>query len=235
MILRNPKQKVSSKLLFIICGVHVIPGSHYYPLAVVVTPQSAVNRLQDKETLVAGPSPHETTKFFIDMSLLDPQFDSDFTDISDGKTKYDRGGERYKRPCGWQRFALKVKGKYEDDKWLGEPGPRQHSSEGEWPVCYYGTRVKMFQTIAQNGYCGLREVNSKRSQEGNSPRGICCSPFIGVAARYAEKFSYKGHTYQLVFQNRVSVERLNKSHWVWTQPHGEYIRPYAVCVRPVDP
>ena len=185
---------------------------------------------KENQSLVPMPSPHKM--FFPDTSLFDPEFDVDYTDISDGKTKYDRGGERYYRPRGWWRFALKVKGKYEDDKWLGEPGPRLHSSKGEWPVCYYGTRVKMFQTIAQNGYCGLREV---KLQGGKSPRGICCSPFIGVAAQYAEKFSYEGRTYQLVFQNRVSDERLIKSFWYWTQPHGENVRPYAVCVRPVDP
>ena len=225
---------MSSKLLFIICGV--IPGSR--PIS-IISSRCVVVTLQtenkENQSLVPRPSPHETTKFFMNISLLDPQFDFDFTYRRDGKTKYYRGGERYYRPCGWRRFALKVKGirKYEDDKWLGEPGPRQHSSEGEWPVCYYGTRVKMFQTIAQKGYCGLREVNSL--QEGNSPRGICCSPFINVAARYAETFSYEGRTYQLVFQNRVSDERLNKSFWYWTQPHGENVRPYGFCVRPVDP
>ena len=193
-----------------------------------MTPQTAVNSLQDKENLVPRPSPHGTTKFFfIDVSLRDPQYDLDLTNISDGNKVFYRGGERYFRPYGWQRYALKVQGKYEDDTWLGEPGPRQYSSEGEWPVSYYGTHVKMFQTIAQKGYYGLRKAKRLQKQK----RGVCSSPFIDVAAWYAKTFIHRGRTYQLVFQNRVSVERLNKSDQYWIQPHGKYIRPYAICVR----
>jgi hypothetical protein len=29
-----------------------------------------------------------------------------------------RGGLEYKRPCGWKRYVLKIKGKCENDNWL---------------------------------------------------------------------------------------------------------------------
>ena len=85
---------------------------------------------------------------FLDKDLLDPQFDFDFTNKDDGKKEFYRGGRRYYRPCGWQRFALKVKGKYvnkedgDNDEWLGAPGHRLGSSKGEWPVSYHGTPKK---------------------------------------------------------------------------------------------
>ena len=84
--------------------------------------------------------------------LLDQQFNYDFTNVDDGNTKFYRGGKRYYRPCGWKQFALKVKGKYEDDKWLGEPGYRRGSSEGEWPVSYHGTGENESYNIAQEGF-----------------------------------------------------------------------------------
>ena len=56
------------------------------------------------------------------------------TNVDDGNTEFYRGGKWYYRACGWNRFASKVRGKYEDDKWLGEPGYRRDSSEGEWPL-----------------------------------------------------------------------------------------------------
>ena len=77
--------------------------------------------------------------YYVDDSLMDPKFDYDFTkQVDDGK-KYYRGGYEYQRPYGWNRYAIKVLGRFENDKWLGERGLRFHSSEGEWPVSYHGT------------------------------------------------------------------------------------------------
>lgn len=39
--------------------------------------------------------------------FFDPGYDYDFTHLEDTET-YHRGGEVYERPCGWNRFALKV-------------------------------------------------------------------------------------------------------------------------------
>lgn len=39
--------------------------------------------------------------------LFDPGYDHDFTNVKDSETYY-RGGEKYERPCGYKRFALKV-------------------------------------------------------------------------------------------------------------------------------
>ena len=66
-------------------------------------------------------------EFYIDDDLLDPSYDYDFRGIDDRNQKFYRGGLEYKRPIGWKRYALKVNGRYENDKWLGDT---------EWAVSY---------------------------------------------------------------------------------------------------
>lgn len=55
----------------------------------------------------------EATFAVIDETLLDPGYDYDFTGIKDGVVFY-RGGEPYRRPCGWYRVALRVLGQFAD-------------------------------------------------------------------------------------------------------------------------
>ena len=136
--------------------------------------------------------------YFIDDSLMDPKFDYDFTNRDGDGKKYYRGGHKYNRPYGWQRFAIKVLGRFEDDNWLGELGQRFHSSEGEWPVSYHGTGESASGSIAQDGF---RLSKGKRFAYG---KGIYCTPSIEVAAKYAKIFDHKRKTYKIVFQNRVS-------------------------------
>ena len=59
---------------------------------------------------------------FINDSLLDPSYDYDFTHQKDDGKVFYRGGKQYYRPNGWERFALKVLGRYGDDTWLGKGG-----------------------------------------------------------------------------------------------------------------
>lgn len=51
-----------------------------------------------------------TRKTFLikESEFFAPQFDYDFTNLRDTET-FSRGGEVYKRPCGWFRLGLKVK------------------------------------------------------------------------------------------------------------------------------
>ena len=75
-------------------------------------------------------------EFYIDDDLLDPSYDYDFKGVNDGNIKFYRGGLEYKRPWGWNRYALKVIGKYENNKWLDDSG----KSNGECVVSYHGTK-----------------------------------------------------------------------------------------------
>ena len=174
--------------------------------------------------------------YYINDSLLDPPFDYDFTKKTDDGTEFYRGGHRYYRPYGWERYAIRVldRPEYRDNKWLGKPGYRVESSEGEWPVCYHGTGVNVSGNIAQEGY--LLSMG-KRFKFG---RGVYSSPSIEVAAKYAEVFSHEGKKYQLVFQNRVSPDGLvvidgsdaGVGEYL-VQSDEKLMRPYGICMRPI--
>lgn len=173
--------------------------------------------------------------FYVDDTLLDSRYDYDFTSKVDNGTKYYRGGYEYQRPYGWKRYAIKVLGRFDDDKWLGEQGQRVRSSHGEWPVSYHGTGESASGSIAQDGY---RLSKGKRFKFG---RGIYSTPSIEVAAKYAKEFSHKGKRYKLVFQNRVSATNLQildaKTTGVgeyWVQPYEAFIRPYGICIQQLN-
>ena len=167
--------------------------------------------------------------------LLDPKFDYDFTLISDEGKVFKRGGYVYKRPCGWNRIALKVKGKYNNDDWLGSPGNRTTSTIGEWPVSYHGSKKISSIRIVEEGYDGDK---LERELFG---RGHYSTPDIEVAARYATDFQVEGKRYLAVIQNRVN---LKKSSLIpkeltgagadyYVTPSSDDIYPYGVCIKEV--
>ena len=173
--------------------------------------------------------------YYIDDSLLDSKFDYDFTGLVDDGTKYFRGGHEYHRPYGWKRYAIKVLGRFEDNKWLGQKGQRYGSSDGEWPVSYHGTGESASGSITQDGY---KLSKGKRFKFG---RGIYSTPSIEVADKYATQFNYGGKSYKLVFQNRVSPEglkildtRMTGVGEYWVQPNETLIRPYGICMRQIN-
>ena len=165
--------------------------------------------------------------FYIDSKYLDPQWDYDFTNISDGSQQFTRGGYPYYRPCGWNRIAIKVLGKYQNDIWLGQTGD---GSKGEWAVTYHGTNSYVFNNIANEGYI-----------VGNGDafgRGVYSTPKIDKAARYASPFNYDGINYIGVFQNRVNPRGVNITNIMedvdyWVCPNKNDIRPYGLCVKKV--
>ena len=156
------------------------------------------------------------TKFHLDPSDLAPEYDYDFTNVHDsGSTTYYRGDFEYKRPCGWMRFALKVKGRHEygsDDTWLGPNGIRTASAPKEWPVCYHGTSAKACgESDDGEGICRYGYDPKRCKREVYGP-GIYCSPSIdGVSNTrdgYAKTFISNGKSYKVVLQNRVNPERI---------------------------
>ena len=171
-----------------------------------------------------------------DSLVMDSGFDFDFTNVTDDGTKFFRGGYEYRRPYGWKRYALKVKGRFEDDTWLGIPGTRRtESSPGEWPVSYHGTALNATGSLAEDGY---------RLTVGRSfryTRGIYSTPSIDIAANYALTFEVDRRRYQMVFQNRVNPDTLlvlpeqqaAGGGQFWVSPQQEDVRPYSICVRQI--
>ena len=166
----------------------------------------------------------------IDDGLLDPSFDHDFTNECDDGKVYIRGGEVYKRPYGWYRYAIKVLDKYEDNVWLGEKGIRTASTASEWPVSYHGTSKKGAEGIASEGYdvnCGRRFMYG---------RGIYSSPDLSYVERYfATEFRNNGKEYKIVFQNRVNPANLCRAYEdkYWIVSDDSDIRPYGILVKEI--
>ena len=82
----------------------------------------------------------------------------------------------YKRPCCWKRYVLKVKGKYENDKWLGHKGKSNNCKE--WAVCYHGTKVNNAESIVNNGL--------KVGQRNKFGVGIYCTPNIELLKNFLQ-------------------------------------------------
>ncbi|OAA35419.1 Ubiquitin [Metarhizium rileyi] len=164
------------------------------------------------------------TGMYLPQGFLDPAYDYDFTHINDRGSSFSRGGEKYIRPCGWLRFALKVNGKYGPDVWLGSS-----NSRGEWPVSYHGTSKNNAQSIAQVGFQLAKGV---RFAYGH---GIYSSPSHAIAESYAQEFSDRGRRYKVIFQNRVNPGNLKKipSHDYWVSPADADIRPYGLCIKEI--
>ena len=167
-------------------------------------------------------------EFYIDDDLLDPLYDYDFRGIDDRNQKFYRGGLEYKRPIGWKRYALKVNGRYENDKCLGDTG--KSNGDTEWAVSYHGTKHTNMKSIYDNGY--RVGTNNKYGD------GVYCTPNIETAADYSEEFTGDdGKKYKIVLQNRVKPSAIKKASdkggpdYYWYIENGKNIRPYSICVK----
>ena len=181
------------------------------------------------------------TVLVLDDDLLDPNYDYDFRNERDTGRVYQRGHHHYKRPYGWNRIALKVKGKYQDDTWLGIPvagSERNQGLRGEWAVSYHGTSKEGAESIARRGY---DEALLKRCRFG---RGFYSTPDVEVAADFAPRFDHiDGKRYEVVMQNRVNLspghteiipeERTRHGAEYYVTCSSNDLRPYGICIREV--
>ena len=163
-----------------------------------------------------------STHRFLGSQILDPPYDYDFTNIKDDNTKFYRGGKEYKRPCGWQRIALKVFDKYGDNAWLGSD-----NSPGEWPVAYHGTNFDGIHGICHKGF-----DKSKWKREWHG-KGHYTTPNINVAEKHAVLVSYGGRAVKFVLQCRVNPDRMqvvnNGKYWLLSEDQD--LRPYGICFK----
>ncbi|CAG0891794.1 unnamed protein product [Darwinula stevensoni] len=174
------------------------------------------------------PSSTSDVQLILDKSFRDPEWDYDFTNFRD-TTAFYRGGQRYYRPCGWKRYAIKVKGVYESDAWLGPPGARHESDVDEWPVSYHGTSFDNAKSIAAHRYL-VSKV--KRDKYG---RGIYSTPDTNIAKLYASTFNHDGKTYQAMLQNRINMKKtrfISHENYFVTEDEDS-IRMYGILIREV--
>jgi ubiquitin len=160
---------------------------------------------------------------------VDTGYDFDFRGIDNKGIPQVRGGKPHHRACGWQRFAIKVAGKFESDAWLGMAGS---TDSGEWPVSYHGTSLANAKSIAQHGY---DLTKGKRFTYGV---GVYSTPAAAVAVQYAEIFMHDGERYQVILQSRVNPSSLIVMPAERTGHSGDFyinkdkdIRPYGFLIK----
>ena len=153
--------------------------------------------------------------------FMDPAYHYDFTHINDIGVSFFRGGHSYKRPCGWQRYALKVDNQYDSSTWLGHS-----NAPGEWPVSYHGTSHRNAVSIAVEGFKLAKGVRFAYGP------GIYSTPNVATAERFAKAFKTEdGEKYKFVIQSRVNPSNLNKCGDFWISPGDEDLRPYGICIK----
>nr|XP_024659030.1 uncharacterized protein LOC101474011 [Maylandia zebra] len=173
--------------------------------------------------------------------FFDRKFDFDFTGLRDTET-YCRGGEVYERPCGWQRFAIKVLDKYDGNAWLGTQYRSTQSVPGEWPVSYHGT--------SKEGAEGIIEGFYKPGPGQVYGRGIYSTPYINEAIHYSRIFTsaHNGKKYRVILQNRINPtyreKHYDSKYWLVRISAGlpvekeeemvkRAIRPYGLLLKEV--
>ncbi|KAJ8377891.1 hypothetical protein AAFF_G00250420 [Aldrovandia affinis] len=194
------------------------------------------------ELLSAGEASTEAKalrqEIFVDEEeFFDPQYDYDYTHKKKGAKVLKRGGEAYKRPWGWMRFAVKVSGKYKDgERWL-------QKGAHAWPVSYHGTSIEAAKGVIKIHYRpGAGQVYG---------RGIYSTPNLDIASSYSKIFTSRTtqKTYKVILQNRINpTNRImcnEKDYWLVPIPKGtsaekeketveNSIRPYGLLLQEVQ-
>ncbi|XP_017296919.3 uncharacterized protein LOC108251215 [Kryptolebias marmoratus] len=177
------------------------------------------------------------------------QYDYDFTNIRDGDKKFLRGNEKYIRPCGWNRVALRVLQKYSDgDSWLG-------TGNDAWPVSYQGKRMdgSLGIILSHDGPPNdepsfLEAGCASLVREETRGRGVYSTPDIKMAETYCKTFTSKvdGKNYKVLLQNRINPKNRKTCNrediWLVYIPDGrndvqtraivqESLRPYGLLLK----
>jgi len=163
--------------------------------------------------------------------MFDFIFNQDFTQMRDDGRPLLRGGQPYTLPVGWKRFAVSVKGLYDngDNSWLKE-------DDSGWAVAYHGTAGDSLPGILCAGF----RVGDRQKFEKETGAGIYCTPWIDVAQHYSKPKMLEGHSVQVVLQLRVrpsaiklitdpKATEFERKYWVINNPDD--IRAYGVLIR----
>lgn len=196
----------------------------------------------------------------------DEMFDFRFNEDLRGKDPTEvpmqrRGGILYREPCGWKRFAINCKGKYDngDNTWMGMSG-----KDGEWGVAYHGTAMNIVPLIIKNGFkvgTGQGAKNADDTRTGTKVgSGVFCTPNLTTVECYANgaedggseqktaASKLDGHTLFFAFQCRIRPGAIRRPdrHFArnndeecmgvdgvfeWIINSPQDIRPYGVLVR----
>lgn len=165
------------------------------------------------------------------VDMFDFRYVQDFREMRDDGRSMSRGGQPYKLPFGWKRFAVHVKGEYDggDNSWLRE-------DESGWAVAYHGTQGDSLPSILSGGF----RVGARQKFAKDTGAGVYCANDINVAQHYSRPKLLNNHSVQVVLQLRVKPSAIRpitdpKAHEFerkyWVINESEHIRAYGVLIR----
>lgn len=161
--------------------------------------------------------------------MFDFRSNRDYRNLVDSGKVMQRGGQPYKIPVGWKRFAVKVSHKYDngDNTWMQMKG-----TPGEWAVAYHGTKYHCLPHILQGGL----KAGPGQAYSGSCGLGIYCSPDLATAEGYCAQVSVsdgtRSRSVKFILQCRVRPESIRRgSDTIWVINNTQDIRPYGVLVK----
>jgi hypothetical protein len=165
-----------------------------------------------------------TKELRIATDLIAPQFDYDFSHIVDSG-KFYRGPMEYKRPCGWKRLGIDVKGVYDGghNGWLS-----LKAREGVWVNSYLPTDFAKLSAFLQTEASYLQTSSTTFGYDV----AVISMPDLETAQQFAQSVQVAGVQYKFVFQNRVNPKALQSccQGQVYLCPR-EAIRPYGLLIK----
>lgn len=184
--------------------------------------------LEESKIIAHNQSDALFMRFRVDATLFDPGYDYDFRNTNDGDQSFFRGGRRYHRPCGYERKALRVLGRFPGgDDWIN----RQDSSG--WVNAYHGTLPINMPGISKDGLQVGGTNGVPRRNGAFYGAGVYCSPYIQTAKGYAPTVQINGRNFRIIFQCRVRPNSFTEhnSGRIWVVPNKDDIRPYSICIQ----
>lgn len=181
--------------------------------------------------LVHNNSDEVFDKYHVSKEIFDSSFHFDFRHIDDKGKCFTRGSLKYYRPCGSERYALKVLGKYENDNWM--------TSNKSWVNAYHGTGPFCIEKIVDQGLKIGGKDGCVKKNGAVYGEGVYVTPFPEVAQDYSPVVSINGKKYKIIFQCRVEPNSYSQHHPItgrhnklgyWVIKDDKKVRPYSICV-----
>ena len=181
---------------------------------------------------------------YLSEEMLEPEFNKSEDEWPKAKEYRGPMGKRYEYfpPHNWKGYALKVKGKYEDDNWL-----TYQNTPGEWWIAYHGLgNPQMVKNILGEGFkTGIRHefINGFWENDLNHPgkstrHGAYFTPIPEYAEYFAEEnegIIINGENYIVSFMCRVNPETImvrEPAPCEWISSGGEDdVRPYRILIK----
>ena len=162
----------------------------------------------------------------VENDLFDPEFDQDYSNISESEKLLNKDCEQHDRSLSWNYVALRVKGKYQNDEWL-----ESNDKDKIWPVVYHGANLNRLEGFCLDGF-DLNKLNSLMNEKCH-----LVTPFFSNTSTLLTKVEIEKEI-QIVYLIKSRVKRENiikrNDNNYWILPNSDDLRPCGICYKIVN-